>query len=195
MKKYLEWIVVILISCILYFTIHSFFIQNYTVSGESMSPTFHNNDKVLVTPITKKLHLLKNGDVIVFHAHKDIDYIKRLIGKPGDTIEYKNDNLYINNIKVAEPYLDENKKRKVGIYLTENFDVSILKGSNNQYKIPDKKYLVLGDNRQNSIDSRSVIGLIDENTIVGSVFLRYQPFNDFNYSFYPESFTRISSLS
>ncbi|MGW9972763.1 signal peptidase I [Staphylococcus epidermidis] len=75
-----------------------------------MYPMFNNKDKVVVSKISKSLNHLKSGDVIIFHQNGNIDFIKRLIGKPGDQIEYKNDKLYINKNYIKEPYLDYNKK-------------------------------------------------------------------------------------
>ncbi len=81
------------------------------------------------------------------------------------------------------------KKHKVGEYLTENFKSKDLKGTNGNMKIPSGKYLVLGDNRQNSIDSRmDEVGLLDKNQVVGKVVLRYWPFNRWGGSFNPGTF-------
>ena len=96
--------------------------------------------------------------------------------------------MYLNNKKVSEPYLNYNKKHKVGEYLTENFKSKNLKGANGHMKIPKDKYLVLGDNRQNSIDSRRDVGLIDKDQLVGKVLFRYWPLNQWKGGFNPGTF-------
>ncbi|MEJ7301568.1 signal peptidase I, partial [Staphylococcus caprae] len=72
---------------------------------------------------------LQHGDVIVFHEDADRDFIKRIIGVPGDQVKYQNDQLYINGQKINEPYLKSNQKEKAAEFLTENFDVSDIEGS------------------------------------------------------------------
>ena len=191
MKKELkEWLIAIIIAVLLLFLVNTFLIKSYTVSGLSMYPTLNNKDKVIVSKISKSLNHLDSGDVIVFHENKKNDFIKRLIGKPGDQIEYKNDRLYINKHYIKEPYLTYNKKMNdSGDNLTENFNVSDIKGSKNKMTIPKDKYLVLGDNRANSIDSRSSeVGLVSEKQIVGKVILRFWPFNNMKYNFKPDNF-------
>ncbi|MBM0756234.1 signal peptidase I [Staphylococcus epidermidis] len=186
MKKELrEWPIAIIVAILLLFLVNTFLFTPYTVSGLSMYPMFNNKDKVVVSKISKSLNHLKSGDVIIFHQNGDTDFIKRLIGKPGDQIEYKNDKLYINQNYIKEPYLDYNKKiNNSNDNLTENFNVANIKGSKHKMIIPKDKYLVLGDNRTNSIDSRySKVGLISKKQIVGKVILKFWPFNNMKYNF------------
>lgn len=187
-KEILEWIIAIGVALIIVGLVQKFLFTSYTVSGESMHPTFEDRDKVMVSRISKTLNHINSGDVVIFHATKKEDYIKRLIGKPGDTVEYKKDQLYLNNKKVSEPYLNYNKKHKVGKYLTENFKSKTLKGAHGEMKIPKNKYLVLGDNRQNSIDSRYDVGLVDKDQLVGKVIFRYWPLNKWKGGFNPGTF-------
>lgn len=188
-KEMIEWIVALAIGIIIAIILTVFIGTSYTVSGESMHPTFEDKDKVIVSKISKTLNHIDSGDVIIFHANSKSDYIKRLIGKPGDTVKYKKDQLYINDKKVKEPYLSENKKYKNGKYLTEDFNSKTLNGANGKAKIPADKYLVLGDNRQNSNDSRyKDVGLIDKKQIVGKVMFRYWPFDKWESGFNPGTF-------
>ena len=104
------------------------------------------------------------------------NYIKRVIGLPGDIIEYKNDELYINNKKYDEPYLDEFKgKLTDGQPLTYDFNLKELTGSE---KVPDGELFVLGDNRRISKDSR-IIGMIKEKDIMADVKFVFWPLNRF----------------
>ena len=188
-KEMIEWIVALAIGIIIAIILTVFIGTSYTVSGESMHPTFEDKDKVIVSKISKTLNHIDSGDVIIFHANSKSDYIKRLIGKPGDTVKYKKDQLYINDKKVKESYLSENKKYKDGKYLTEDFNSKSLNGANGKAKIPADKYLVLGDNRQNSNDSRyKDVGLIDKKQIVGKVMFRYWPFDKCESGFNPGTF-------
>ena len=123
----------------------------------------------------------------MFHADESSDYVKRVIGMPGDKVEYKKDQLYVNDKKVDEPYLDYNKKRKQVEYITANdLDVSSLPNSNGEEKIPKGKLLVLGDNREVSKDSRS-FGLINEDQVVGKVSFKFWPINNFKVNFNPDT--------
>lgn len=157
-----------------------------------MDPTFKDKNELIINKLAVPFHTINRGDVIVFHASKDKDYIKRLIGKPGDEVKYKKDKLYINGKYVKEPYLTANKDKRITKYLTENFNVSELKHSNGKKKIPKNKYLVLGDNRLISNDSRRDLGLIDKDDIVGKVFVRILPIKDFKFNFYSNDFDKVN---
>ncbi|RIL38259.1 signal peptidase I [Staphylococcus equorum] len=185
-KELLEWIASIIIAIAIIFVMSKFVASSYVVSGLSMYPTFDDKDRVVVSKISKTLHHLDNKDVIVFHENSKEDYIKRLIGKPGDIVEYKSDQLYVNGNEIKEPYLKYNKDHKYIDTLTEDFKSKDLKSSNGKAQIPKDKYLVLGDNRQNSKDSRSEeVGLIKEEQIVGKVVLRFWPLSDMKFDFNP----------
>jgi signal peptidase I len=192
MKNFFEWFIAVLIGIIIAVLVTTFVGTRYTVKGESMYPTFKDGNEVIINKLSVPLHKLNRGDVIVFHATKNKDYIKRLIGKPGDEVKYYKDKLYINGKYIKEPYLKSNKKKINIKYLTENFDVSDLKNSNGKNKIPKNKFLVLGDNRPVSNDSRQDVGLVDKNRVVGKVFVRFLPLNEFNFDFYTNSFNKIT---
>jgi signal peptidase I len=183
-KEIYEWLVAIAIALVLLFVIHQFLFLTYSVKGDSMYPTLKDGEKVIVSRINYSLGNIDDGDVIVFHADKKSDYVKRVIGRAGDTVSYKGDTLYVNDKEVKEPYLDENKLAKTNVLLTENFSVEDLVNSGGKAKIPDGQLLVLGDNREVSKDSR-YFGLIKEEQVVGEVVLRFWPFNVFHYDFDP----------
>ncbi|MHD0398238.1 signal peptidase I [Staphylococcus simulans] len=186
MKKELkEWIIAIAIAVVLIGVIYTFVAKSYTVRGDSMYPTLKDGEKVIVNVIGFKMGGLEKGNVIVFHADKKSDYVKRVIGTPGDSVEYKHDVLYVNGKKVKEPYLDYNEKHKSYDEITGTLQVKNLPHSDGTNKIPKGKLLVLGDNREVSKDSRS-FGLIKEDQVVGKVSLRYWPFTAFKVNFNPE---------
>lgn len=166
-----DWIKAIGIALILALIIKKFLFEQYVVYGESMMPTIQNGNRLIVNKLGYNLQEPKRFDLIVFHANAQEDYVKRVIGMPGDHIIYENDHLYINGKKVDEPFLDQYKKHVTNGNLTGDFTLEEVTGKK---VIPKGKIFVMGDNRLHSIDSRH-IGLIDEKKIVGEVSLRYWP--------------------
>ncbi|TDM12761.1 signal peptidase I [Macrococcus lamae] len=190
MKKELrEWFVAIIVAMILIIVIRQFLGISYNVKGESMDPTFRNDDRVVVSKISKELGHIKRGDVIVLHHDKKHDYIKRVIGQAGDKISYKNDILYINDQPVEENYLEENKKSKMFENLTPDFNIETLE-STKAKAVPEGKIFVLGDNRLNSFDSEE-FGFVNEEQIVGKVVLRYYPFREIKTNFEADQLSNI----
>jgi signal peptidase I len=121
----------------------------------SMMPTLQDGEKLIVNKAIFFISEPKRGDIIVFHATEDKDWIKRVIGEPGDIVEVENDTLYINDEMVDEPYLDISKSIATGI-LTNGF----------RSEVPEDHIFVMGDNRQNSRDSR-MIGPIPIDSVFG----------------------------
>lgn len=131
-------------------------LQLYNVSGTSMMPTVAKNSTVLVNPKKEK----ERFDIVVFKGG-DAIFIKRLIGLPGDTIGVENGQLFINDKPISEPYvLDKNRQ----LFAGESFQIDV----------PTGCYFVLGDNRDDSIDSRET-GVVAEDTLLGVVSLIKQP--------------------
>lgn len=178
-KEILEWFAAVIIGIILVVFIRTFLVTNYEVVGQSMMPTLHNKDKVIVN----KFSSIDRMDIVIFHSDEREDYVKRVIGLPGDIISYENDELFINNKKIDEPYLesysafdnpDEN--------FTENFELEELTGSK---RVPPDKLFVLGDNRISSMDSR-YFHFVDKSEVVGEVQARYWPLSRATTEFYSE---------
>ncbi|MEC1604443.1 signal peptidase I sipS [Bacillus halotolerans] len=170
-KSIFEWAKAIIIAVVLALLIRNFIFAPYVVDGESMEPTLLDHERVFVNMTVKYIGEFKRGDIIVLNGD-DVHYVKRLIGLPGDTVEMKNDQLYINGKKVAEPYLKANKKhaKEDGYdHLTDDFG---------PIKVPDNKYFVMGDNRRNSMDSRNGLGLFTKKQIAGTSKFVFFPFND-----------------
>ena len=186
-KEIMEWVIAIAVALALVFLIGKFVGQPYTIKGDSMDPTLKDGERVVVNIMGYKIGDVKKGNVIVFHANKKDDYVKRVIGVPGDKVQYKKDQLYINGKKQDEPYLNYNEKRKQIEYITGTFQVKDLANANPKSNvIPKGKYLVLGDNREVSKDSRS-FGLIDEDQIVGKVSFSFWPLNEMKFGFNPDT--------
>ncbi len=161
MKKIIKELYPYVIIIIVVILTRSFIITPVIVSGKSMLPNFNDGELLLVRKIDYNEKTIKRFDVVVIKKDKE-EIIKRIIGIPGEHISYKNNKLYINDELISEDYSHLNTK---DFNLEEICSCSI---------IPEGKYLVLGDNRPISKDSRS-IGLIDEKDIVGKSVFRLWP--------------------
>jgi signal peptidase I len=173
-KEVFEWIKALFIAVVLAFVIRSFFLTPIVVEGASMNPTLQDQDRMIVTKIGEP----KRFDIVVFHATEDKDYIKRVIGLPGDRIEYKNDTLYVNGQAYEEPYLKQYKKNILDGTLTESFllkDTAV--GSET---VPKGHLFVMGDNRRNSQDSRH-IGAIPIEEVIGTTNIVIYPIKDIKF--------------
>ena len=169
-----DWIKAIGVALILAIIIKKFLIEQYVVYGESMMPTIQNGNRLIVNKIGYEISQPERFDLIVFKANPKEDYIKRVIGLPGDHIAYRDDKLYINNKPVEEPYLKEFKRIAGNRTLTGNFTLEEITGHDT---VPKGKIFVLGDNRLHSIDSRH-IGFVEMTDIVGEANIRYWPMDE-----------------
>ncbi|MBO8155258.1 MAG: signal peptidase I [Bacillaceae bacterium] len=167
--EWLDWLKAMIMAFIFAVLIRAIVLTPIVVEGPSMLPNLMDGDQLLVNKLSYKLGKPERFDIIVFHATKDRDYIKRVIGLPGEHIAYQNNVLYVNGEPVQEPFDRE---------ITYNFALEDISGF--YQKIPDRHVLVLGDNRTNSTDSR-MIGLVSYDQIVGEAKLIYWPFNRFRY--------------
>ena len=145
--------------------IRSFIITPVIVSGNSMKPNLHNGEVLLEKKIGYNSSSIKRFDIVVIKTGNE-EIIKRIIGMPGEHISYKNNKLYINDKIVKETFNFRN---------TEDFNLEEIC---NCTSIPEGKYLVLGDNRPISKDSRT-IGLVDEKDILGKAVYRIWPISKF----------------
>lgn len=159
-KEIIEYIVLIIVILL----IRTYLFVPIMVSGNSMVPTLNNGDVMILNKFKYLVNDIKRFDIVVVDYENEY-IIKRVIGLPGDYIEYKNDILYVNSKKVEENYNRE---------FTDDFDLNDL----NKEIIPNNYYLVLGDNRPISKDSRK-IGLIDKKNIKGSTNFVLFPFSRF----------------
>jgi signal peptidase I len=177
-SEFWDWIKALGIALLLAILIRQFLFTNYIVYGESMMPTIEDGNRLIVNKFEYNFKDAERFDLVVFHANETEDYIKRVIGLPGETIEYKNDKLYVDGKYIAEPYLDQFKNQlQNNAQLTGDFS---LEDYTDKLTVPEGYVFVMGDNRLHSIDSRH-IGFIPYEDIVGEVNLRYWPISEFKF--------------
>lgn len=162
-----EWIKALFIAILLAVVIRYFLFAPIVVDGLSMMPTLHDQDRMIVNKFSYTIGEPERFDIIVFHAPENKDYIKRVIGLPGETIEYKDDTLYVNGKAYEEDYLDENKQEVIDGPLTEPLKITV----------PEGELFVMGDNRRFSKDSRH-IGTIRMEKVLGKTSVIYWPLED-----------------
>lgn len=161
-KDAFKYIVVII--CVLIVAIYVVsFVQ---VVGPSMEPNYTDGEVLIISKFHYKVFDVKRNDIISFESEGVRYLIKRVIGLPGETIEYKNNILYINGVGYEESIVE-------GL-VTNDFKLKDL----GYDVIPDGMYLVLGDNRNDSYDSRD-FGLITDDQIIGKCLLRFWPLSKF----------------
>lgn len=177
--KYLRVILVILLAIGIAFLVRSFLFASYVVDGESMEPTLEDHDLLMVNKVLYSLKDVDRFDIIVFHANKQEDYVKRVVGLPGDKVAFKDDVLYVNGDEVEESFLHEFAQASDTMPHTKDFDLEEKTGKN---MVPEGQLFVMGDNREDSLDSRS-FGFISTETIVGKVGLRYWPLSHATFQF------------
>lgn len=166
-KEVFEWIKTIIVSILIALLITTF-IKPTMVQGQSMEPTLWENDLLVINRLLYNREEPSRGDIVVFESNqldengKSKLFIKRIIGLPGEEIHISGGKVYINNDVLSESYL------------SEEYTHGEIKEM-----IPDNKLFVIGDNRNNSLDSRSPeIGIIDFDDIVGQAVMRLYPLNN-----------------
>lgn len=170
-----EWTKALVIAFAIAVIIRYFLFTPIVVDGESMMPTLKDGDRMIVNKIGYTIGNPDRFDIVVFHAPEGKDYIKRVIGLPGDYIEYKDDQLYINGKPFDEPYLDEYKSEITDGTLTQDFTLKDIDPS--LEVIPEGYVFVMGDNRRYSKDSRH-IGVVSEEKIIGNTNVVFWPLSD-----------------
>lgn len=156
----------------IFVAIRTFLFAPVSVEGDSMNPTLEHEDRLLLNKVSS----IDRFDIVVFPAPEDGNkqFIKRVIGVPGDEIAYYEQTLYINGEPVTEDYVDlTQESQEITDYYNGDFTLSSLQGVE---KVPDGMLFVLGDNRVNSKDSRS-FGFIPEESVIGETSLRIWPIN------------------
>lgn len=133
--------------------------QNFRIEGHSMETNLHNGQFLIVNKLVYYLHPPQRGDVVVFHSPQSPrkDFIKRVVGLPGEEVQMVDGEVYVEGIPVREAYIANPGNRSWGPEVVGEFE-----------------YFVLGDNRSNSSDSRSW-GMLDGDAIIGKAWVSYWP--------------------
>jgi len=150
--------------------------QPHKIKGSSMEPNFHDGEYLLTDKVSYRFGDPQRGEVIVFKAPPDFndEFIKRIIGIPGDQIMVRGGKVYLNNEELVEPYLPDYFITQAGKVVSEGA----------QFTVPEGTYLVFGDNRNHSYDSRN-FGPIDRDKIVGRAWFVYWPPSQMGVISYP----------
>jgi signal peptidase I len=161
-RNLLEWVVVLGAAVVVAILLRTFVFQAFFIPSESMETTLFENDRILVNKVSYRLHDVNRGDVVVFRRPDDQpgeirDLIKRVIGLPGETVEGRDSTIYINEQLLVEPYLDGNRFGDFG-----------------PITVPEDELFMMGDNRDQSLDSRR-FGTIGEERIIGRAFFLFWP--------------------
>jgi signal peptidase I len=176
-----EIVTTIVLAVVLYVVIQTFVVQTYRVEMNSMEPTLLPNQHLLIDKLTPRFDPYSRGDIVVFHppvtqrgdiattcangkyADDETPFIKRVIGVPGDTVEVKAGSVWVNNVKLSEPYIDTDGNTEPLTDIT-------------QWTVPDGCLFVLGDHRTKSQDSRE-FGMVKSSEVIGRAWLRFWPIN------------------
>lgn len=165
-NELIEWAKTIAVAVVLAFVITQF-IRPTIVNGQSMYPTLDNSDYLIINRMAYKLGEPERGDIIVFSTNlkqsngENKDLVKRVIAVEGDHLKIEDSKVYVNGELIDEPYIHDN--------YTEGYE---------DITIPEGMMFTMGDNRENSKDSRmDDVGLVSEDDVMGKVLIRLFPFN------------------
>jgi signal peptidase I len=170
-----DWLILAVASLAAAFLLRTFVIQQFAVDGESMLGTLHSGDRVIVNKLSYDLHDPRHGDIVVLKDIKESlevrDLIKRVIALPGETIEYRDCELFIDGAKTPEPYLDP-----------DVVDPDHCGDSQAPIEVEPGHVFVMGDNRGASLDSRTItIGQIPYDHLIGRAFVVVWPTADWSW--------------
>lgn len=159
-KSFLREIIETIVLTLIIYGLLSLGFRNFRVIQTSMEPNFHDGQYLVVNKLAYHLHPPERGDVIIFHppTNPEKEYIKRLIGLPGEKVEIREGYVYIDGRRLEEPYISQVNRH----------------GSWGPSVVGQDEYFVLGDNRNNSSDSRSW-GMLPHKNIFGKAWLSYWP--------------------
>jgi signal peptidase I len=170
-----EWIVVVAVAISSALLVRAYVLQQFAVEGTSMLTTLHPSDRVLVNKLSYRLHDPRRGDVVVLKRiesnAQERDLIKRVVALPGETIEYRDCQLFIDSQLVNEPYLDPQivAPNRCG-------------ADQPAVQVQPKHVFVMGDNRGGSLDSRDAsVGQVAYSNLIGRAFVVMWPFADWQW--------------
>ena len=175
----LDYAVIAVMAIGLALVIQAYLVKPYRIPSPSMVDTLEIGDRVLVNRVVYHLQDLEHGDVVVFRwpKNRDVVFIKRVVGLPGDRLQAKDGKLYVDGVAQEEPYVHKTN----GVTDPTNPSGTIVGttmsqpwGLSDEYTVPEGHYFMMGDNRTNSDDSR-VWGPVPENDLIGEAFFVYWP--------------------
>ncbi len=163
---FLDIVEVVVFAIAIFLFIYLLVLQPHKIKGQSMEPNFSDGEYLLTDKVTYRFREPARGDVIVFEAPgtQGDEFIKRIIGLPGEKVSLRDGRVYLNGKELSETYLPPETKTRGSTFLKEGYEV----------EIPPDHYLVLGDNREASSDSRTW-GLITRDVITGRAWIVYWP--------------------
>jgi signal peptidase I len=172
-----EVVETLVLTVVIFLGIQTFVAQPYKVQQGSMENTLLPEQYVLVDKLTPRWSPYNRGDIVVFDPPESwsaggtgVPFIKRVIGLPGDNVELRDGNVYVNGVELDEPYIFEQN----GIHQTTEPSI----GGESEWVVPAGDILVMGDHREDSADSRT-FGPIEIGHVIGRAWLRYWPFDTF----------------
>ncbi|SCS54496.1 signal peptidase I [Staphylococcus caeli] len=171
MRKILKHLISIILAIIIVLLIQAFIITGSVVKDHNMSPNLKQGDRIIINKIKTTFDLLDNNDMIMYRNGNKI-YFSRIIGKPGQSIAFKNGVLYRDDKQVKETYANKG---------VDDLSLRDIKHSEGDI-IPPNAYFVLNDQRSHKQDSRT-FGFVQKADIIGDVSLRYYPFKAFTVNF------------
>jgi signal peptidase I len=162
-SEWFEWVKAIVLAIIIAFFIQQFVFATSIVEGDSMEPALEDGERLIFNKMIYLIDEPERGDIVIIQQ-TDKNYVKRIIALPGETIEHRSNELYIDGNKYKETFLTEEISRKTGEF--------------GPVRIPDDSYFVMGDNRAISKDSRNGLGFIQRDEIIGKSELIIYPFTE-----------------
>jgi signal peptidase I len=184
----IDWAMTIVGAVLIVFAVKTWVVNPYRIPSPSMEPTLHcarpepdceasRSDRILANRFIYRFHSPRRGDIVVFHAPPAATreciggiFVKRIIGLPGEAWSERSGVTYINGRRLTEPYIGRGRRDRDTKELVDIPPVGTMR------RIPPRMYLVEGDNRAHSCDSR-VWGLVPRANIIGKAFLTYWPLN------------------
>ena len=163
LKLYTKIVAIILFAMVFARIINAYIVQETIVNGSSMNPTLESSDKVLIDKIIYKINKLNRYDIVVFDYHHSSVYVKRIIGLPGERITIRKGRVYVNGKILKDDPRIKDTMHYAGI-------------ARDGVELGKDEYFVLGDNRNNSYDSRyEEVGVVNKSSMIGKVWIRIFP--------------------
>lgn len=162
-NEWIDWLKAILIAFFVAFVIKNYMFSTSIVEGESMVPVLEDGERIIFNKFVYFITEPKRGDIVIIQQPQK-NYVKRVIGLPGEIVQVKNHNLFINGIEQDSSYVNE-----LHTIATGDFGPTI---------VPEDSYFVLGDNRAISKDTRNGLGFIKRDEIVGRSEFVIAPFDE-----------------